>query len=86
MSLVEGQGEDPGSYRLVCLISILEQVMEQIIPETISNNIKVILHNQHGFMKGNEYLSNLIAFYKEITNLMDEEGAEVDFSKAFNTS
>ncbi|CAM4525236.1 unnamed protein product [Caretta caretta] len=66
--------------------------MEQVLKESIWKHLeerKVIRNSQHGFTKGKSCLTNLIAFYDEITGSVDE-GKEVDvffldFSKAFDT-
>ncbi|KAK4832396.1 LOW QUALITY PROTEIN: hypothetical protein QYF61_022251 [Mycteria americana] len=55
--LGEGKKEDLGNYRLVSLSWIPEQVLKQLIQETISRPIKdkgVIRTSQHGFTKGGE--------------------------------
>lgn len=65
--------------------------MEQIILETISNDMKdtkVIRGSQRRFMKGKSCLTNIIAFYDEKTGLVDD-GRAVDViylnsSKAFS--
>ncbi|CAM4589978.1 unnamed protein product [Lepidochelys kempii] len=66
--------------------------MEQVLKESILKHLeerKVIRNSQHGFTKGKSCLTNLIAFYDEITGSVDEGKAVdvffLDFSKAFNT-
>ncbi|CAM4562394.1 unnamed protein product [Caretta caretta] len=66
--------------------------MEQVLKESILKHLeerKVIRNSQHGFTKGKSYLTNLIAFYDEITGSVDEGKAVdvlfLDFSKAFDT-
>ncbi|CAM4688385.1 unnamed protein product [Lepidochelys olivacea] len=66
--------------------------MEQVLKESILKHLherKVIRNSQHGFTKGRSCLTNLIAFYDEITGSVDEGKAVdvlfLDFSKAFDT-
>ncbi|CAM5079670.1 unnamed protein product, partial [Eretmochelys imbricata] len=66
--------------------------MEQVLKESILNYFeerKVIRNSQHGFTKGKSCLTNLIAFYDEITGSVAEGKAVdvlfLDFSKAFDT-
>ncbi|CAM4644317.1 unnamed protein product [Lepidochelys kempii] len=66
--------------------------MEHVLKESILKHLderKVIRNSQHGFTKGKSCLTNLIAFYDEITGSVDEgKAVEVlflDFSKAFDT-
>ncbi|CAM4593006.1 unnamed protein product [Caretta caretta] len=66
--------------------------MEQVLKESIVKHLeqrKVFRNSQHGFTKGKSCLTNLIAFYDEITGSVDEGKAVdmlfLDLSKAFDT-
>jgi len=88
----KGKKEDPGNHRLVNLTSIPGKVMEQLSLDVISKQAeekKVIRSSQQGFTKGKSCLTNLIAFYDDMTGGVDEGRAVdvvyLDFSKAFDT-
>ncbi|GAB0183279.1 mitochondrial enolase superfamily member 1 [Grus japonensis] len=66
--------------------------MEQLILGVINKHVeekKVIRSGQHGFTRGKSWLTNLIAFYDDMTSWVDEGRAAdvlyLDFSKAFDT-
>ncbi|PKU41248.1 rna-directed dna polymerase from mobile element jockey-like [Limosa lapponica baueri] len=66
-------------------------VMEKLIMDVISKRVeeeKVVGSGQHGFTMGKSCLTNLIAFYDDMTGWMDEGRAVdvvyLDFSKAFD--
>jgi len=68
--------DDPGNYRPTRLTSIPGNVMEQLILEIISNQVKekqVIRSSQHGFSKWKSCFTNLIAFYDGMTGWEDED-------------
>ena len=78
--------------RLISLTSIPGKVMEKLILGTASRHIKdkrVIRGSQQGCTKGKSCLTNLIAFYEEVTRWVDDGKAVdvvyLDFSRAFDT-
>jgi len=77
---------------MVSLTSILGKVMEQFILEIIIKQVeekKVTRSSQHGFTKAKSCLTNLIAFYNDVSGWVDEgrsvDIVYLDFSKAFDT-
>ncbi|CAM4708339.1 unnamed protein product [Lepidochelys olivacea] len=76
-----------GFLFFVFSMAFLEQVLKESILKHLDER-KVIRNSQHGFTKGKSCLTNLIAFYDEITGSVDEGKAVdmfLDFSKAFDT-
>jgi len=73
--LQKGNKEDPENYRPVSLILVPGKIIEQLILDIISKQVeerKVIRSHQHGFTKGKSCLTNLIAFYDDMTGGVDE--------------
>lgn len=64
--------------------------MEQLILETICKCMrdKVIGSSQHGYKKGETCLTNLVAFYDEVTGMVDKQRAVdavyLDFNKVYD--
>jgi len=88
----KGRKEDPGNYRPVSLAFVLGKIMERFILSALTGHAKdnqEIRPSQHGIMKGRSCLSNLISFYDQVTDLVDEGQAVdivyLDFSKTFDT-
>lgn len=79
-----GRNYWPGS-----LTSVPRKVKKWLILVTIfeHEDKKVARSSQHGFIKRKSCLTNLIAFYDELTTLMDEgrvAGGCLDFRKYFH--
>ncbi|CAM5091803.1 unnamed protein product, partial [Eretmochelys imbricata] len=89
---IKGKKENPGNYRLVSLTSVPGKIMEQVLKESILKHLeewKVIRNSQYRFTQSKSCLTNLIAFYDEITGSVDmgivADVIYLDFSKAFDT-
>ena len=92
LSIIFGKLWGTRYSRLISLTSIPGKVMEKLILGTASRHItdkRVIRGSQHGFTKGKSCLTNLIAFYEEVTRWIDDGKAVdvvyLDFSRAFDT-
>ena len=87
----KGSRSAPSNYRPVSLTSVVCKVMERIIKDNIVKQLKeheVIKDSQHGFTKGRSCLTNLLEFFEEVYEKIDEGNAVdviyLDFAKAFD--
>jgi len=78
------------NYRPIRLTSVVGKVLESIVKDEISEFLEVhgkIEQSQHGFIKGRSFLTNLLEFFEEVTNRLDQgEPMDViylEFQKAF---
>lgn len=61
----KGKNENPGNYHLVSLTSISAMIMEKVILEVVTKDIKakiVIRNSQCRLIKGKSSFTNLTAF------------------------
>uniref|UniRef100_A0A3B3RVY9 Reverse transcriptase domain-containing protein n=1 Tax=Paramormyrops kingsleyae TaxID=1676925 RepID=A0A3B3RVY9_9TELE len=86
----KGDRSNLSNYRPISLTCITGKVMEAIIKEKMvdyldSNNI--LRDSQHGFRRGRSCLTNLLEFFEEATQEVDDKKAYdviyLDFQKAF---
>ena len=81
----------PGNYRPVSLTCVLCKVMEMLICDAIVEHLlqhNLIRSSQHGFMKGRNTATNLLAYLDELTKIVDGglplDVVYLDFAKAFD--
>lgn len=79
-----------GSFLICKLKFVLQKVLEQLTLETTSGPMKdkkVVRCSQHGFTKGNSYLTSPIT-YDEMTTLIEGRAMDIvylDLRKTFDT-
>jgi len=87
----KGNRSDPCNYRPVSLTSVVCKIMERIVKDNVVehlNEYKVIKGSQHGFTRGRSCLTNLLEFFEEVYEMIDEgkpvDVIYLDFAKAFD--
>src|SRR6218665_2030398 len=87
----KGSRSDPCNYRPVSLTSVVCKVMERIVKDNVVehlNEFNVIKGSQHGFTRGRSCLTNLLEFFDEVYERIDEgkpvDVIYLDFAKAFD--
>ena len=88
----KGDQKNPNNYRPVSLMPIISKVLEIIMKKTLEKYIidnKLLDNRQHGFRKGRSTSTNLIKFWEEVSDIVDQ-GFDVsiiytDFKKAFDS-
>ena len=81
----------PENYRPIALTSHIVKIFEKVVRTKITNYLEennLFNDNQHGFRQSRSCLSQLLAHYDQITELLETDtGVDViylDFSKAFD--
>ncbi|MDJ0596593.1 MAG: reverse transcriptase family protein [Pleurocapsa sp. MO_226.B13] len=87
----KGDKAATGNYRPISLTSTVGKILESIITKKIREHLDrhdLINDTQHGFMKGKSCLTNLLSFYSEVYEAVDNDkvydAVYLDFSKAFD--
>jgi len=87
----KGNRSDPCNYRPVSLTSIVCKVMERIVKDNIVEHLNehnIIKGSQHGFTGGRSCLTNLLEFFEEVYDKIDQgkpvDVIYLDFAKAFD--
>jgi len=85
----KGNRSDPCNHRPVRLTSVVCKVMERIVKDNVVehlNEYNVIKGSQSGFTKGCSCLTNLLEFFEEVYERIDEgkpvDVIYLDFAKA----
>ena len=85
----KGCKQDVTSYRPVTITCSLARVFENVVLELMRPNLQqIISSHQHGFCKGRSTFTNLLEFYNNAVNRVDNKEsvaiAYFDLSKAFD--
>lgn len=86
----KGDKAEVANYRPVSLLCLAGKVMERIIADSMFPTLKEKIYDlQHGFIKGCSTTAQLIEYFQDIGENLDEGGQTdiiyLDFAKAFDT-
>ena len=87
----KGDKSIASNYRPISLTSIIGKLLESIIATKIRSHLETfnLIHSsQHGFTQGRSCLTNLLSFFSEVYEAVDNDKSYdiiyLDFSKAFD--
>eukprot|EP00061_Rhincodon_typus_P007384 g29032.t1 len=87
----KGRRDIPQNYRPVNVTSVIVKLLEKILRRKIYSHLEangLISDRQHGFVQGRSYFTNLIEFFEDVMEIIDEGKAVdvvyMDFIKAFD--
>ena len=88
----KGCKTDPSNYRPISLTSVVSKVLEKLIREKIVSHLETtgyLSRHQHGFRSGKSCLTQLLEYFGDIENMLDEgrsvDAVYLDCRKAFDT-
>ena len=68
----KGKKEDVTNYRSISLLCVVSKVLERCIFKYFEESLCPLFHNtQHGFLQGRSTVTQLLAFYHEICQSLD---------------
>eukprot|EP00061_Rhincodon_typus_P002191 g16843.t1 len=72
----KGNRDNLGNYRPESLILVVGKLLERILRDRIYTHLEkhgLFRDNQHGFVQGRSYLTNLIEIFEEVMKVIDED-------------
>jgi hypothetical protein len=85
-----GKTTDPSNYRPISLLPVCSKILERCIYNKIISEIRpLISEHQHGFLAKSSTSTQLITFFNQVNNILDNKGETdiiyFDLSKAFDS-
>jgi hypothetical protein len=86
----KGKHTDPSNYRPISLLPVCSKVLERLIYNKIIDEIRPNISKfQHGFLANSSTNTQLLSFFSDITDILDNKGESdiiyFDLSKAFDS-